>query len=113
MSNDDLIAFVTARLDEAAAKAWLPLGNPAAAQREHIARQDPGRVLRGVEADRKLLDLYERARNYRDQVFARPEPRSVSDEMRAVTQMMALEQVMRLRGAVFSDHPDYRPEWKP
>jgi hypothetical protein len=54
---DDLIAFLNARLDEdeAAAKAWLPFGNPDAAAREHIARHDPARVLREVQAMRAIL----------------------------------------------------------
>ncbi len=78
---------------------------------EHIARYDPARVLREVEAGRKLLNLYERAKSYRNQVFAQPEPRSISSEMRAVTQMMALEQVLKLRAAVYSDHPDYDEAW--
>ena len=86
-------------------------GDPDGAVAAHIALHDPTRVLREVAADRKLLDLCERAKSYRDQVFARPEPRSISDEMRAVTQMMALEQVLRLRAAVYIDHPDYRSEW--
>lgn len=132
--SGNLAAFLNARLDEdeAAAKAasgadWMQVlawvtdstrpSSEGARVAEadsvrtaiHIARHDPARVLREVEADRKLLDLYERAKSYRDQVFARPEPRSVSDEMRAVTQMMGLEQVLRLRAAVYSDHPDYRP----
>jgi Family of unknown function (DUF6221) len=71
----------------------------------HIARQDPARTLREVEADRKLIDLYERAKSYRDQVFAQPEPRSISDKMRAVTQMLALEQMLKIRAAIYSDEP--------
>lgn len=66
------------------------------------AWNDPKRALAEVAADRALLDLYERAKRYRDQVFARPEPRSVSDEMRAVTGMLDLEQVLRLRAAVYA-----------
>jgi hypothetical protein len=121
----DLIAFLGARLDEdeasatSAALAWTAsvwdscdfrLG-PAVGG--HIARHDPARTLREVAAGRALLDLYERATHYRDRIFAQPEPRSISDEMRAVTQMMALEQVMRLRTAIWSDHPDYRQDWSP
>lgn len=66
---DDLIAFVAARLDEdeAAARAavnfsygvpdWCDDGDPDGV---HIARHDPARVLREVEASRKLLVRYER-----------------------------------------------------
>lgn len=65
----DLAAFLTARLDEdeAAAKAawgtewdWRYLVSPfrepcSTAHTVHIARHDPARVLRGVEAKRKIL----------------------------------------------------------
>ena len=99
-SDEGIAAFIAARLDEdeAAAETW----------REHDLRP-----LREVAAGRALLDLYDRAARYRGQVFAQQPPRSVSDEMRAVTQMMALEQVLKLRAAVYSDHPDYDPDWKP
>jgi len=108
---NDLIAFLTARLDEKQqyAEDLLTYGLGDLSGAVSLS----GQMLREVEADRKLLDLYERAKSYRDQVFARPEPRSISDEMRAVTQMMALEQVLRLRVAIYSDHPGYRQEWKP
>lgn len=79
---------------------------------DHIALHDPARALREVEADRTLIDLYRRSKSYRDRVFARPEPRSVSDEMRAVTQMLAVEQVLILRAGIYSNHPDYRQDWK-
>lgn len=78
---------------------------------DHIARHDPARSLREVEADRAILDRLDRAARYRDQVFAQEPPRSGSDEMRAVTTMLTLESVVKLRAAIYSDHPDYRPEW--
>ena len=143
---DGLIAFWTARLDEAertAKAAKEPLsgrwhidtdgnvqdedtggggsayiacgpwgGGIADADAAHIAANDPASALADVAADRALIDLYARAKTYRDQVFSsRPEPRSISDEMRAVTQMLALEQVIKVRAARFSAHPDYRQEW--
>lgn len=80
---DDLIAFVTARLDEdeAAAKAatsgdWYATGedilirgrgphwdgacvaNASGADGEHVARHDPARALREVEAKRAILALH-------------------------------------------------------
>ena len=123
----DLITFLKARLDEDEAlirhnsdghglcdgfpdyRTYIDGDtNAADAYIEHFG---PARMLREVEADRRLLDLYERAKQYRDRVFAQPEPRSISDEICAVTQMMALEQVMRLRAAVHGNHPDYREDW--
>jgi len=62
----------------------------------HIARHDPARVLRDVEADRKLLAEYERS-------------------VRAVGVGLSgqLHRVVLAKAAVHSDHPDYRPEWAP
>lgn len=49
--------------DERAALAWMPFGNPTDADRDHIARRDPARVLAEVErgrrdiaAKRRILD---------------------------------------------------------
>lgn len=57
MSPEELIAVIERGLaaDEAAAKAWLPFGNPDDAARAHIARHDPGRVLADVESKRAIL----------------------------------------------------------
>ena len=130
---DDLIAFLNARLDEgeAAAKAATPgpwvvgrtsgedgewnYGSHVAAMgeekrmlldmctgytrskhvgtAEHIALHDPGRALRDVAADRQLLREYDVA--YR------------------TTAQEGLRLAVRIRAAVHSDHPGYRPEWKP
>lgn len=56
-----LVEFLRARLDEdeAAAKAWLPFGNPDAAARNHVARHDPGRVLREVTHKRTILERHD------------------------------------------------------
>jgi hypothetical protein len=127
---DDLIAFVTARLDEdeaAAYKAagglyrgadgrfggrphWSALGHGIVADAadpdwgvvdlgpcidddalaEHIARHDPARVLREVAAKRQLME----------------EISSRSSQDVAEIYLAAL-------AAIYSDHPDCRPEWKP
>lgn len=109
---DDLTAFIAARLDEdeAAAHAWLPFGNPDAAQREHIARKDPGRVLREVAAKRAIL--------------ARHKPHETmpaglacnwcSDDVDDRPQLMKMDWPcpdVRAIAAVWSDHPDYRSAW--
>lgn len=65
---------------------------------DHIARYDPARVLREVEAKRRVLADYEL---YKDAKY--PD----SDGGHA----MALEVVLDLLAAVYSDHADYREEW--
>ena len=121
---DDLIAFVTARLDEdeAAAQAasgdewkpradvgghWVMPASPgsaalaealapelavAQAHAAHIARHDPARALREVERKRGLLTDITVAAEYSP---------SLADSM-----------LSELAG-IWSDHPDYRPEWAP
>jgi hypothetical protein len=124
---DDLAEFLAARLneDEAAAKAaggdpWHgdthsglyhedvrsqpgPFATGAyevftGGEEAHILRHDPARVLREVAAKRAILGAYEsqRAAQFNDP--------AVVDELRDVVQTLA---------SVHSDHPDYRPEWKP
>ncbi|ORJ99858.1 DUF6221 family protein [Prescottella equi] len=65
---------------------------------DHIARHDPARVLREVESKRGVLADYEL---YKDAKY--PD----SDGGHA----MALEYVLDLLAAVYSDHPDYQQEW--
>lgn len=85
----------------------------------HVARHDPARVLRDVEADRKLLAMLERARAFNDHMFASTHPEGIasgeilSERMRAATQVLTMEEVARIRAARFSGHPDYRPQWAP
>jgi hypothetical protein len=65
----------------------------------HIALHDPGRVLREVAADRKILTLL------RQDVVNGRERDYEATEM--------LEWVVKIRAGRFDSHPDYRPEWKP
>ena len=58
---------------------------------EHIARHDPARVLREVEAKRRIVAMYERGMGY-DQ---------------------ALTDSLRLLALPYADHPDCRAEWRP
>jgi hypothetical protein len=107
----DLIAFITARLDEdeAAANAaapgpWSRSGPYVGAEpgiivqarfsedAAHIARHDPARVLREVEVGRWMLSETERwmaaAPTFRDGM-------------------------LRRIATAWSDHQDYRQEWRP
>jgi hypothetical protein len=125
MSTDDLAAFLAARLDEDAeivetirsggfpAATWTtepakggweilresddptPLGYVTRSRCEHvhIARHDPARVLREVEAKRALL------------VLADPASGDGLD--------YGGEWILAAMALAYSDHPDYRAEWKP
>ena len=118
----DLIAFLNARLDEDEAAALANIGAGPGWQRglgddergtgpkwpdyqtydsddltaatEYIERFRPLRMLREVEADRKLLAAYADAPEFSDP-------------------WIGLDFAVRIRAERFSDHPDYRQEWKP
>jgi hypothetical protein len=76
-------------------------GAPGDVEFDHIARHDPARVLREVEAKRALLALHR--------------PNQVVGIGRACTYCGYLWPCpeARITVSVWSDHPDYRPEWKP
>lgn len=69
----------------------------------HIALHDPDRVLREVEAGRRLLARYEELQH----------PKTLLE--RATFPMLAevVLACIRDRAAVYDYHPDFREEWKP
>jgi Family of unknown function (DUF6221) len=74
-----------------------------------IARHDPARVLREVEADRAILAALEAARQNHPAYGDWVDPAEASAQGEAGGLLLAA----KLRAAVYSDHPDYRDEWKP
>ena len=97
---DGLTAFLTARLDEDEASArdvryiW-----PTSFE----ITLNPARVLREVEAGRAILAEYGRIAE-----SARRYPNAAN-----AAALIAMQTAVRHLVAVYSDHPDYRPEWKP
>jgi len=100
----DLAEFVAARLDEdeAAANAWLPVGNPTSAQREHIASADPGRMLREVEAKRKILALAAEADDIEECLIFETATRPPQ-----AGRVTIGDKIRRQLASAWSDHPDY------
>lgn len=66
----------------------------------HIARHDPARVLREVEAKRRLLYQFEHHGNSVRATVA-PSTGGVWDDL------------LRMLALPYADHPDYREEWRP
>lgn len=117
--TNDIVAFLRERLDEderiaagCQQRVWeldgariVPEGNPGwsdivdwvydedGTTREHIARHDPARVLRDVEAKRQLLE--------------------VAIEMAGADRVGIMDPpwIFRVLALSYSDHPDYRQEW--
>ncbi|MFD5317527.1 DUF6221 family protein [Streptomyces sp. NPDC127098] len=72
----------------------------------HVARHDPARVLREIEAKRRLLDMY-------DSPETSPAlPDSFNRFARDITRSF-LGDIFRQLATVWAYHPDYRQEWKP
>ena len=69
--------------------------------RVHIARHDPARVLREVEAKRKILETIDHAERESDAVDNIQIDGYLADDLR------------KLLALPFSDHPDYDQEWRP
>ena len=67
---------------------------------------DPAAVLRSVVADRAILEAYKQA-------HAKNESRATAEDQWQAGLVFGLEQVVRERAAVFSGHPDFKPEWGP
>jgi hypothetical protein len=79
-------------------------GAPDENQGPHIARHDPARVLREVAAKRAHIRMWETfAVNFTH----------IDETVFEFAKREALEDVLAEDAAVYSDHPDYRPEWKP
>jgi hypothetical protein len=74
---------------------------------EHMARHDPARVLRDVEAKRRLLAQYQAVC---DEVRS---PKSAEHRMNARARQFALDEVLVTLALPFSDHTDYNPSWSP
>ncbi len=76
----------------------------------HIARHDPARVLREVEAKRAILAAHPRV----ESLFTECGTCHESEEGWAATVPVQWPcSTVRHVAAVWSDHPDYRAEWKP
>lgn len=70
---------------------------PQKADAEHIVRHDPARVLREVEAKRRILDMDDR------------QPVLYPDDEAAV----ALQDVLKMLALVYASRDGYREEWRP
>jgi hypothetical protein len=91
----------------------------------HIARHDPARVLREVEAHRVLLGMHRPIRPYSESGFTYPAAGkfcgycgpgdSWQAEQEPESWSFALWpcRPVRVLLAIWSDHPDYDQEWKP
>lgn len=73
----------------------------------HIARHDPARVLREVEAKREFLDFAVRTRDLAEQQPTEGQARDLRVKWAAYLTALKFDALR------YADHPDYREEWKP
>lgn len=67
----------------------------------HVAEHDPARVLREIEAKRRIIDQHERYAAERRRMMGGWDPQSDDSPILAAL------------AAVYSDRPGYREEWRP
>lgn len=76
--------------------------------RRHIARHDPARVLREIDAKRKLL----RALESSEVALRNTEPgKDPHDLVKGATN--GLRAAVRVHAAVYADRPGYKESWRP
>ncbi len=101
IAGDPVVAFCGADYD---------LGDERA---EHIARHDPARVMAEVAAKRAVIDMTFR---YEAKIDGEWACCHSADEIRAgVCTAIPVNEIetLRILAAVYADHPDYQPEWRP
>jgi hypothetical protein len=143
-SMDDLVEFLRARLDEDEADAAAASPGPWHVNAEqdevlaadgitvadgfalsnqqlratacHIARHDPARVLREVEAKRQVLKLHERATLRAGGGAKYFDTTTVCRSCEPSYQFPELSwpcTTLRLFALPYADHPEYRDDWRP
>jgi hypothetical protein len=81
-------------------------GSPDEYQAPHIARHDPARVLREVAAKRAIVERYQRG-------ASGDLPGWTAGRELIEAGLAIVLGVLRDLAAAWSDHPDYRAEWRP
>jgi hypothetical protein len=71
---------------------------------EHYRRHDPERVLAECEAKRRIVENLAKCERIREHSHATDYSQGELDAYRSAGYALA---------AVYADHPDYRPEWRP
>ena len=124
---DDLVRWLGAQLDEderiaraASGRNWLPADGwlinedmhlcevDDAPTLEHIAVHDPARVLREIDAKRRIVQALESA----EVAVRNTEPGKEPHELMTGA-VNSLRAAVRMLAAVYADRPGFREEWRP
>jgi hypothetical protein len=99
--SDDLVQFLTARLDEIEAVAVAALADGWKAETTRLRILGPEQLLREVEAKRRIVELADG-----DDEWAQAD--DYHGERGA-----ALDRVLHLLALPYADHPEFQEAWKP
>jgi hypothetical protein len=118
MSDSDLAKLMPAVMGLLAAEPAIPAISAQWAARGTKPPNDLNRVLREVEAGRQLLSAYEDAVDWLSAAEDDDSDIFSDDERPAKVQwhggvVEALTAALAIRAAVWGDHPDYDPSWRP
>jgi hypothetical protein len=92
-----IVATEGDRAEECASANWAGVA-------EHIVAHDPARVLREIDAKRRIVERYERAMENR---------RAHPDDLASAGALLALHGAVNLLALPYVDRPGYREEWAP
>ena len=113
---DDLVQWLRAQLDEDAARAQRAIDGP---RNQFVSADEdvedllfdedgafvlPARVLREIDAKRRLLDRYDRAMEN-----SRAHPKDLASS----GALLALHGAVKLLALPYTDRPGYREDWRP
>lgn len=81
----------------------------------HVARHDPARVLREIDAKRRIIREYHSLRAAADYADRTSWSEYISDQDvdRSFGRALLLERVVRMLALPHADYPDYQENWRP
>ncbi len=116
LDDDQWVAEGAARTDDRRQGAWYPAmfgpGGFDARVDDHLARHDPGRVLREVDAKRKIVAEHAMEPGMFPPSCVRCCDTNTAQYPQRWDALMWPCPTVRALAAVWSDHEDYDPAWK-
>ena len=105
-SAGEMLYTTVAAGDEGDERVWAADGNELPEPASVRVVYDPARALRDVAAKRAIFAEHERLRSIARSFAPDDGPMSTG-------RVQAMRTALSILAAVYSDHPDYDPEWKP
>lgn len=112
LAEDERKAMQVYRVDWNDPDGWAALH---ALVREHAQHHDPARVLRDVEAKRRIVERHDRDPQWADSPSMRDGCKGCGYEGPMESPRFDVDECPELRdlASVYADHPDYKERWRP